>query len=286
MHFFSFIQSVTQSVKSSFVKLPQWAQIWIGGILNIIVVVYVFIAIRTFIFLPYTIKGISMESTFHEGEVIYVDRLSPVISGFDYGQVIVFVPPTQHGKTATIEETGLMCLFEKTKNIFLFQGKKDPCRVKETYIKRIIALPGDTVEVKNGHVFVTKKGEKQPIQVREDFLLEKNRNKTCVPAQKCSGLFVLASEAGKSFGVVPEGKYFVLGDNRVNSSDSRANAWDTPFVAEENIIGIVRAVYLSPKPVADHGSFLANYWAAIKNIPESFKDIRFIGDNDILEKEL
>jgi len=265
-------------------KISNFVKIGFSALFNVIVVIGILTIIRSFVFLPYTIDGVSMQPTFEHGEVIYVDRLVPSILGFDHGDVVVFVPPSQHGQVKQVKETGLMCWFEKTKNIIFLKGKENACEVDATYIKRIVGLPGDKIEVKNGHVFVTKKGEDSAIVLREDFLLKKNQNKTCVPAQKCSRLFVLASESGKSFGIVPEGHYFVLGDNRVNSSDSRANAWDSPFVAEENIIGIVRAVYLSPKPIQEQGSTFKNYLAAIKNIPGSFKDIRFIGDNDILEK--
>ncbi len=275
----------TKKISEYIENLPNFIKTSFGVIVNIIVVIAILTIMRTFVFLPYTVDGVSMQPTLQSGEVIYVDRLIPSIAGYDYGDVIVFIPPNQHGQKKQVKETGLMCLFEKTKNIIFFQGRKNPCEVNATYVKRVIGLPGDKVEVKNGHVFVTKKGEENSLKIREDFLLPRNQNKTCVPAQKCSKLFVLASESGKSFQIVPEGKYFVLGDNRVNSSDSRASSWDTPFVNEEEIIGIVRAVYLSPKPVQDQGSPLSNYWAAIKNIPKSFKDVRFIGDNDILSQE-
>jgi len=268
-----------------FNKLPISVKTGIEVVINIIVVIVILTVIRAFIFLPYTIDGVSMQPTLESGEVIYVDRFIPSLVGYDYGDVVVFVPPTQHGQKKKVEETGAMCWFEKAKNIVFFQGKESPCEVDATYVKRVIGRAGDKVEVKNGNVFVTKKGEDFAIKVRENFLLDKNKNKTCVPAQKCSRLFALASESGKLFRIVPEGKYFVLGDNRINSSDSRASSWDTPFVEEDEIIGVVRAVYLSPKPIHEQGSLIGNYWAAIKNIPASFVGVRVIGDNDILSNE-
>ncbi len=263
-------------------KIPDSVKTVFSLLVNIVVVVVILTVMRSYVFLPFTVDGVSMQPTLESGEVIYVDRLVPSVAGYDYGDVVVFIPPNQNGHKKQVEETGLMCWFEKVKNSVFFQGKENPCTVNATYVKRVIGLPGDKVEVKNGHVFVTKKGENSAIKISEDFLLERNKNKTCVPAQKCSRLFVLASESGKAFQIVPAGKYFVLGDNRVNSSDSRASSWDTPFVDEEDIIGIVRAVYMSPKLIEDKGGKIANYIEAIKNIPANFKDVRFIGDNDIL----
>ncbi len=279
------LEAMKEAGSDIFKKLPSWVRWLIEMSINIIVVIIILTIIRRFVFLPLTIDGVSMQPTFESGEVIYVDRFVPMFSGYDYGDVVVFVPPKQHGEKKEIQETGLMCLFEKAHNILFFSGKENPCNVYKTYIKRIVGLPGDRVEIKNGHVFVTRKGESEPVQMREDFLLDKNKNKTCVPAQKCSQLFALASQSGKSYPVVPEGKYFVLGDNRVNSSDSRAESWDTPFVEEEDIIGITRAVYLSPKPIESQGSAFSNYIAALRNIPSTFSGIRLIGDNDIFSQD-
>ena len=124
--------------------------------------------------------------------------------------------------------------------------------MQASFVKRIIALPGDRVEVKNGGVWVTKNGETESVKVTEEFLMDSNKRKTSVPASIRK--FQLMSESGKDFGVVPEGKYFVLGDNRMNSSDSRAQSWDIPFITEGDITGIVRAVYLSPQPTAPQES--------------------------------
>jgi len=268
-----------------FNKLPSSVKTGLDIVVNIVVVIIILTVMRSFVFLPYTVDGVSMQPTLESGEVIYVDRLVPSLLGYDYGDVVVFVPPNQHGQKKKVEETGVMCWFEKAKNIVFLQGKENPCEVDATYVKRIIGRAGDKVEVKNGDVFVTKKGEDVALKVRDDFLLDKNKKKTCVPAQKCSKLFVLVSESGKLFSVVPEGKYFVLGDNRLNSSDSRASSWDTPFVDEDEIVGTVRAVYLSPQPIHEQGSSFGNYWAAIKNIPASFADVRIIGDNDIFSND-
>ncbi len=107
----------------------------------------------------------------------------------------------------------------------------------EYYIKRVIGTPGDIVNIKAGEVFVN--GEK----LDEDYL--RDGTTTCLTAHKRS-----CDEENKTF-EVPEGKFFVLGDNRHGSSDSRAwvnsdNERD-PFVPKDMIQGKTHVV-LYPFP--------------------------------------
>ncbi|WP_027339983.1 signal peptidase I [Halonatronum saccharophilum] len=93
----------------------------------------------------------------------------------------------------------------KRQEIIVFKYPVDPRR---NFIKRLIGMPGDEVEIINGVVHIN--GE----VLEEDYLLE--RNYADFPAK-----------------VVPEGHYFMLGDNRNNSEDSRY--WG--FVPEEKVVG-------------------------------------------------
>ena len=82
-------------------------------------------------------------------------------------------------------------------------------------IKRVIGLPGDKIEIKDGIVFRNGK------ELKEDYV--KNNN-------KYNGIFE-----------VPEGKYFFLGDNRANSNDARY--WENSYVDESYIQGKARIKY-------------------------------------------
>ncbi len=87
-------------------------------------------------------------------------------------------------------------------------------RDSSVYIKRVIGLPGDTVEILNGDVYVN--GEK----IKDEYVYNDPYNGAlCVGYKKYE---------------VPEDSYFMMGDNRHNSYDSRY--WDNPFVKKEDII--------------------------------------------------
>lgn len=110
------------------------------------------------------------------------------------------------------------------------------------FVKRVIGLPGDTIKIENGLVYLQKESQGEFIQIEEPYLNQENANQT----------YVTNTDIGNTF-VVPTDKYFVLGDNRNRSNDSRA--WQEPitqapysFVPEANIDGKVLMILL---PLAD-----------------------------------
>ena len=106
----------------------------------------------------------------------------------------------------------------------------------EYFVKRVIGISGDTIKIENGRVYLKAQGDEDFAEMDEPFLNRLNFEAT-YPSQT----------NGETVFVVPEGHYFVMGDNRNGSSDSRA--WlepitqkPTPFVPEENISGKVMIV--------------------------------------------
>lgn len=141
-------------------------------IIKIAVVAFVIVApIRYFIFQPFIVSGASMAPSLESGDYLIIDEISYRFSEPQRGDVIVF-------------DAGFI-----------------PGYSNQRFIKRIIGLPGETVEVSNGEVRITKDNN-------IDILSE-----TYLP------------EDLKTYGnaniTLKTGEYFVLGDNRPNSYDSR-----------------------------------------------------------------
>ena len=103
-------------------------------------------------------------------------------------------------------------------DIVVFRYPKDP---RETYLKRVAAVAGDTVELRNGQLFINSVAVREPYAVHRASLYS--------PYEQMAPI------------TVPQGKLFVMGDNRDNSSDSRE--WG--FVPVENVIGRPLFVYWS-----------------------------------------
>ena len=143
-------------------------------LITIILAVAIFLLFQTTI-QSFVIVGSSMEPNFHEGERLVINKVVYSFKEPERGDVIVFHRPN---------------------------------RRSADYIKRIIALPGETVEVKDGVVYINH------MQLDEPYI--KELPKYNLPEQK-----------------IPDNKYFVLGDNRNNSNDSH-NGWTVP---RQNIIG-------------------------------------------------
>jgi len=176
----------------------------IDVLVNSVIIIALFFFVQKVIAAPFQVIGNSMHDTLHDGEYIVVSKLEYLFGEPQRGDIVVFHPP--HHK-------------------------------EEYYIKRVIGIPGDKVELKGGEVFVNG------VKIEETYLRE--GLKTCLVAH------MRDCDTDERTYEIPEGKYFVLGDNRTGSSDSRAwydsdNKPD-PFVDLDQIQGKTRVV-LYPLP--------------------------------------
>ncbi|SNZ02697.1 signal peptidase I [Terribacillus aidingensis] len=138
---------------------------------------------RYFLFTPSTVHGESMLPTYENSDHVIVSKISKI----EHNDIVVFNAPDADAH----------------------------------YIKRVIGLPGDTIEVKDNVLYVN--GEVQ--------------DQSYLPEDMITGDFKLKELTGEQ--TVPEGKLFVMGDNRTNSKDSRIFG----FVSKEEVIGEVKMTF-------------------------------------------
>ena len=172
---------------------------------TVVFVLVMVIIIRFFIGEIRWIPSGSMKPTLIEGDRIIVERYSRFFTGPDRGDIMVFYPPATKLSRKPIplfsRLTGILC--------------KDVA-----YIKRVVGLPGDTIEIKpqnDGSAFVYINGEKY----QEDYIKSIYEYPAC--PDKGADPTVLANEQLMKCGPFKLGKdkYFMMGDNRGSSFDSR-----------------------------------------------------------------
>ena len=145
---------------------------------TLILTVVLFVGIQAFVARPFKIEGGSMETTLEPGQYVLIDKLTPHWAPYGRGDIVVLDPPGS--------ELG-----------------SDPDRTP--FIKRVIGLPGDRIELRNGKVFVNGAVIEEAYIYADDGVRQ--------PTEPNPG--------GLSEWLVPEGQLFVMGDHRQNSADSR-----------------------------------------------------------------
>lgn len=156
---------------------------------TILIAASIFLVIYIFLFRPFQVSGESMFPTFKNGEYILTNLITLRFSDPQRGDVLVF---------------------------------KAPVNQEKDFIKRVIGMPGDSVLLKDGFVYVNGK------KLDESAYLDAN-------VRTYGGSFLREGQAI----VVPQGEYFMMGDNRPFSSDSRE--WG--FLNRESVIGRSFYVY-------------------------------------------
>jgi signal peptidase I len=176
-----------------------------------IVALAVAIVLKTLVVQAFFIPSSSMEPTLAPGDRVLVQK---VVYGPDRGDVIVFSDP--QGRPGP--DRGVVGGFVHWLSSTL--GIERP--EHEDFIKRVIGLPGETVELRDGRLFV------DGVQISEPYLKGAVDTRDYGPVR------------------VPEGAIFVLGDNRLNSNDSR---FGLGFVPVDKVVGRAFAIVWSPSRV-------------------------------------
>jgi signal peptidase I len=203
------------------------------------------LVLRVVFFEPWTIPSASMEPGLLTGDYV-------VASKWDYGWSrwsIPFGPPLFHGRVFGHDP--------QRGDVVIFKLPRDP---SQTYVKRIIGLPGDRVQVRGGTVFVNGRGvARTPAGFTSDpDPLQAGLRVERVVEHRPDGRAYVTFDQGPGHEgddtgvyVVPQASYFAMGDNRDNSLDSRwPQAVGVGFVPAENLVGKARVVLWSWKPGA------------------------------------
>ena len=161
-------------------KRPSRLRNFIENILYIGAAILLAVIIQAFIVRPFIVSGSSMDPTIKNSQYLIIDEISYRIHDPERGDVVVFKAPPEPTKY---------------------------------YIKRIIGVPGDTVEIKGTKVTITNKEHPEGFTLSEDFITHPHLDTIKIS--------------------IPAGQYYVMGDNRDGSYDSRS--WGT--VPRENIRG-------------------------------------------------
>ena len=169
----------------------------LGELVGIVVVaVGLALLVQAFLVKPYRIPSGSMEPTLNIGQRILVDRIGMHFGSPQVGNIVVFHPPANYNICADPDQGQL------ENGGFAAQ----PCDVAQkhassvTFVKRVVGLPGDHLQIINGHVI--RNGKREP----DSYTIP------CDGAPACNFPKTI---------VVPRGDYYMMGDNRPDSDDSR-----------------------------------------------------------------
>jgi len=144
---------------------------------TLVLTIIIFLGIQTFVAQPYKVQQGSMETTLLPDQYVLVDKLTPRWSPYTRGDIVVFDPPETWASGGDVP-----------------------------FIKRVIGLPGDTIKLRNGQVYVNDVKLSEPYIFKEDGVPQ-----TTDP-----------QGGGPTMWVVPDASLLVMGDHRQDSADSRS----------------------------------------------------------------
>ena len=216
-------------------------------VLTVVYAILLALVLRSFLFEPFKIPSGSMVPTLLVGDYLFVSKYSYGYSRHSFPFSLapfdgrIFMSDPKRGDVI----------------VFKFPGDN-----KTDYIKRLIGLPGDKVRMQDGRLFIN--GTLVEREKVEDFVYRDDRGNASPLARYKETLpggvqhYILEEGDHGPFDntpeyVVPPGHYFMMGDNRDHSSDSRA---DVGFVPAENLVGRAEFLFFS----TDGSASIIQFW--------------------------
>ncbi len=222
---------------------------FLNNVKTFIIAVIIALVIRTFLFEPFSIPSGSMKPTLLEGDYLFVSKYS---YGFSRHSFPFSFPPFNGRIFGKFPERGDVAVFKYTNDTSI------------DYIKRIVGLPGDKIQIIQGNLFIN--GNKV-LKKHKGKWRARDRNKVLQTYDLYeeilfNGLLFEVLDAtpngmldNTDIYIVPEGHVFALGDNRDQSSDSRILT-QLGFIPFENLVGRAEIIFYS----RDRFNSLWKFW--------------------------
>ncbi len=231
-----------------------------GNVRVILEALAIALVIRTLLFQPFYIPSGSMKPSLLVGDYIVINKFSYGYSKYSCPFALCPISGRLFGQEP------------KQGDVVVFANPGDGPNHNVPYVKRLIGMPGDRIQMKNSALYINGEAvEVQPIADFAEPLSDYKVERVCAHQDSDYCYISQAEEIlpndvthpilnfGDDFPldntgewIVPEGHYFMMGDNRDNSADSRA---DVGFVPYENFIGKAKLIVFSSS-----GSSLFKFW--------------------------
>ena len=218
---------------------PPQEESWVETAKTIVYALLIALVIRTFLFQPFNIPSGSMENTLLIGDYLFVEKYAYGYSRYSF--------PWGLGPLGNVLDGRLFGSAPKRGDVVVFKLPRDP---SIDYIKRVIGLPGDRIQMINDRLYINEKIV--PLEHAPDYVETIDGYEHHVPRYLESlpdgrEHYILDRDPegpadNTGVYVVPAGHYFMMGDNRDNSDDSRAGVG---YVPAENLVGKAEFIFFS-----------------------------------------